>query len=359
MQNRVIIGTDEAGYGPNLGPLVVTATSWQVPADLECEQMWDLLSVVLTNSPQRNDPRLHIADSKQVYSPVNGLLDLETGVLSFLGTLDMAPATTRELGRCLAGQIFDTNSQQDPTLSHGNAALPLAAFPDEINEFRNSILNAFEQTGVRLLGIRSRIMFPPEFNHLVDKTGSKGIILSHCTLQLIRSLCPAEFRDANSTGPASAASRSLFSIDPCVETDSPSDTDAVSCQAASNVGSVHVFCDKHGGRNRYDAVISEHFDDQFVFRREESTAVSRYRMGKVEFCFRTKAEELLPVALASMVSKYVRESLMEDFNAFWQYHLPDLKPTKGYPLDARRFRQAIQETATRLGIRDTEYWRQK
>ena len=26
-----LIGTDEAGYGPNLGPLVISATVWQVP----------------------------------------------------------------------------------------------------------------------------------------------------------------------------------------------------------------------------------------------------------------------------------------------------------------------------------------
>ena len=28
---QYLLGTDEAGYGPNLGPLVVTATVWEVP----------------------------------------------------------------------------------------------------------------------------------------------------------------------------------------------------------------------------------------------------------------------------------------------------------------------------------------
>ena len=31
----LVIGTDEAGYGPNLGPLVVAATAWQVEADAD------------------------------------------------------------------------------------------------------------------------------------------------------------------------------------------------------------------------------------------------------------------------------------------------------------------------------------
>ena len=29
-----LIGTDEAGYGPNLGPLVISASVWHVPDGL-------------------------------------------------------------------------------------------------------------------------------------------------------------------------------------------------------------------------------------------------------------------------------------------------------------------------------------
>jgi hypothetical protein len=29
----LLIGMDEAGYGPNLGPLVISATAWEVPGD--------------------------------------------------------------------------------------------------------------------------------------------------------------------------------------------------------------------------------------------------------------------------------------------------------------------------------------
>ena len=31
----LLIGTDEAGYGPNLGPLVVAATAWRVDTPAE------------------------------------------------------------------------------------------------------------------------------------------------------------------------------------------------------------------------------------------------------------------------------------------------------------------------------------
>ena len=52
-----------------------------------------------------------------------------------------------------------------------------------------------------------------------------------------------------------------------------------------------------------------------------------------------------------MVSKYVRERLMEEFNRFWRERTPGLKPTAGYPGDAKRFYDAIRPTAEKAGHR--------
>ena len=65
------------------------------------------------------------------------------------------------------------------------------------------------------------------------------------------------------------------------------------------------------------------------------------------------------VALASMVSKYVREVLMAEFNRFWEGQVPGVKPTAGYPGDSRRFFRAIHPTARRLKIRKETLWRRK
>src|SRR5688572_11296377 len=101
----IIIGVDEAGYGPNLGPLVITATVWEVPGDPHDFDFWRALrSVISQRAPRpsrtnaavdtsgaavavrRRAARMHVADSKQVYSPARGLAPLETSVLSLLGT---------------------------------------------------------------------------------------------------------------------------------------------------------------------------------------------------------------------------------------------------------------------------------
>jgi hypothetical protein len=60
----------------------------------------------------------------------------------------------------------------------------------------------------------------------------------------------------------------------------------------------------------------------------------------------------MSVAVASMLSKYLREGLMRRFNAFWRQHLPEVTPTAGYYNDGQRFLQDIEVTRRGLGIPD-------
>jgi ribonuclease HII len=78
----------------------------------------------------------------------------------------------------------------------------------------------------------------------------------------------------------------------------------------------------------------------------------------VRVTFRPRADaDHFAVALASMLSKYVRERLMAEFNRFWLERVPGLKPTAGYPADAARFWQAIRPAAAQLGLPDAAVWR--
>ena len=80
----------------------------------------------------------------------------------------------------------------------------------------------------------------------------------------------------------------------------------------------------------------------------------------VRLTFQPRADsEHFGVALASMVSKYLRERLMEEFNRFWQGHVPGLRATAGYPSDAGRFLDAIRPAAVRLGIGEEVLWRKR
>jgi predicted secreted protein len=58
-----------------------------------------------------------------------------------------------------------------------------------------------------------------------------------------------------------------------------------------------------------------------------------------------------------MYAKYVRELCMEAFNQYWRAELPDLEPTKGYPVDAQRFRAAIAPLIAARGWEEHTWWR--
>jgi hypothetical protein len=62
----------------------------------------------------------------------------------------------------------------------------------------------------------------------------------------------------------------------------------------------------------------------------------------------------MAVALASMLSKYLRETLMRRFNSFWARHIPEVTPTAGYYGDGSRFLRDIEPTRRQMGIADHE-----
>lgn len=310
------IGTDEAGYGPNLGPLLISATAWRFPSGTTAAQCWKLLEdSVCQRMPDKPD-QVHFADSKQVYSPGRSIEPLEKAVLAVLQLQDHTPASFQDLGTTVAGSAFQQAMNQETCLSPTPITLPLETEEQMISQASQRLSEALQTVSAGLVTIKSRVIFPTEFNELVEREGSKGRVLSIETLRLVADI-------VDEYEPESA----------------------------------EVICDKHGGRNRYDELLSAAFDDQLVFRLEEGRQLSRYRLNQMEFRFQTRAEEHLPVAVASMVSKYLREVAMMEFNAWWQTRIPNIKPTQGYPVDAARFWEEIEDEVQRQQIPKESLWR--
>ena len=82
------------------------------------------------------------------------------------------------------------------------------------------------------------------------------------------------------------------------------------------------------------------------------------RTVHITFCVEADGGEMT-VALASMVSKYLREALMSEWNAYWQKEVPDIKPTAGYPGDARRFYDEILPALRRMDLKEDQVWRKR
>ncbi len=314
----LLIGMDEAGYGPNLGPLVVTVTVWEVPGSPREFDLWGAMAGVASQSPTKEPLRLQIADSKMVYSPGKGLVALEKSVLSALRLVGRLPQTLDELSEDLKSQISNFQFQIPPWLVGRDLPLPTEIDTSLIGDLATKWLECCRRAGVTLKTIRSEIVQPERFNAIVRECDNKALALSRLSLNLLRSVW------------------------------NPDDDQPTL-----------VICDKHGGRNRYDDLLAEVLDDRMVFAVGESRERSVYRVGSTELRFQMKAEANFPVALASLVCKYVRELSMQVFNQFWAAHVPGLKPTAGYPVDAVRFRQDIATAQLRLGVSDDVLWRER
>jgi hypothetical protein len=171
--------------------------------------------------------------------------------------------------------------------------------------------------------IRCAVICPTRFNGLLDQAGSKGAVLGHGLAELLRCNCEVEGKEP-----------------------------------------LHFFIDKHGGRNTYAALVQNALPGGMVVAHEEGMARSVYSaLGlphELRLTFQPRADiEHYCVALASMISKYLRELLMHEFNQFWQREVPGLEPTAGYPGDAARYLEAIRPALARLGIAESALWRRR
>jgi hypothetical protein len=118
---------------------------------------------------------------------------------------------------------------------------------------------------------------------------------------------------------------------------------------------LHVFVDRLGGRSDYRGILSLAFPERHLHVISVSEERSAYRLASaendwfIEFCVEADQRHM-PVALASMVAKYVREALMLQFNAFWRQWMPELRPTAGYYVDAQRFLRDVQPILPKAGV---------
>ena len=178
-----IIGIDEAGYGPNLGPFVMSAVACLVPDELGIPNLWQLLNTVVRQAAEAPDDRILVDDSKLVFSTARGLGELERGVHALL-VRDLPLPTLHALLEAIApddlsaltGEHWFTGTSPIPTEGAVTEIAPLAAGFDA----------ACTATGIALRLVGGVVTCPPRFNAVLDAHGSKGAVLAEALRHLLR-----------------------------------------------------------------------------------------------------------------------------------------------------------------------------
>ena len=303
----VLVGIDEAGFGPILGPLVVSSSTFSLPNNLLRSDLWQILVKSVGNKRQRLAGRLLITDSKKAYNKTVGIKHLERTVLAVLSCLHQEPTTLSTLLEMLCPNCLERlidypwyKDTQNHILSADSADRSIASrvFTDDL-----------ASNGIKLKQLNSCCLDVAYYNKMVAAVKNKASVLFTATSQLIQ-----------------------VALDNFVGED------------------LHIIVDRQGGRMHYRKNLQRMFPDMSLRIIRESPEVSSYELNTDDRAMRvhfivSADEQYLSVSLASMVSKYLRELLIGSINFYFAGFSPDLKPTAGYWEDGLRF---IEDLKTNL-----------
>jgi len=278
----VLIGIDEAGYGPILGPLVVSSVAFSIPDTQLKSDLWQLLARAVAKKRKHLAGRLLITDSKKAYSKSIGIGHLRRTVLASLLTLPATrkkPANPAQLLSMLCPQCVSRLAQYP---WYENLAKCALGGDDDDLEIASGVLK-------------------------------KTLLASDMKLLGIAGTCLATYDSEN----------------------------------------LQIIVDRQSGRIRYRKLLGRMFGDLDLKILREDNSISSYELagsGKVmRLHFAVRGDErFLPVSLASMTSKYVRQVLMESINRYFISQCTHLAPTAGYWKDGTRFIKDLQTHPARI-----------
>ena len=313
----VVAGIDEAGYGPRLGPLVVSAVAFDVADGDGREDLWERLGDVVARKAG-DRARVPVDDSKRLFSQAVGPRHIERTALAFAAAAGQSAASFRGLLAALAELAEEPDAY--PWYAGVEFPLPVAAPAEQIKADAQRLRAA---DGARFLGARCLPVLVREYNRLCHSHGTKSATLFLKTARLLRQL----WEDWGHAGLVA-----------------------------------HV--DKHGGRDRYGLLLHQTFLGARIRALREGHDESLYEVADAERTmtvgfYKGGDARHLPIALASLYSKYLRELFLRGFNAYWLEHAPGIRRTAGYAADANRFLAETADARQRLGTNEALLIRQR
>ena len=320
-----IIGCDEAGYGPPLGPF--TQASVAIQALTLSAFPFDMWHAFPTIFKKRKDSGkflpghlpLLVDDSKLINQLINKNIHLAAPWSCLFIPPDQSPKKLIDFLSLINLSGFET-LKLDPTYD----ANYVCTWWIE-KKLRILAHTACLQSGLFDCRARVSMMTPHVFNQEIEQTNNKSLVLekgwkSHLEWWLDE----------------------ITGQDP-----------------------LFFFSDKLGGRTHYASLFQEAVGQRGLVQiLQESSTACLYRVlgagREITLVVQPKADSFyFPTSLASMLAKHAREWGMDLVNRFWAKYIPNLRPTAGYPVDGKRFMEQIEIHLLDLEIPRIKVWRNR
>ena len=240
MPAMIVAGIDEAGYGPLLGPLVVGCCAFEVEPDADgaVPCLWGRLRKHVSRNRLKSGRKIHVNDSKLVYSAGSGLKELERSVLASTAAMGEAGDWPGDLDGFLsrvASPAADDAAGYVWYQPPPGEKFPLEQDALPVQLFSKALRAEAERAKARPVHLGARVVFERQLNQMFEATRNKAnVLFSTAAVHLDHLLRKFGTRDLT------------------------------------------IFCDRQGGRGHYGSLLRLMFPDWSLEIAGEEAARSDY-----------------------------------------------------------------------------------